>query len=186
MNNKSVSTATIGYMCFALSFWLLGVYLTRWTPSISLSAIWAIHMPLSILLLVMGILAFVNGRSLDTIVFFGGSALLWSTHSIVVLPVSGHDASSPGFDGWFFIAWTAFFAWVWVGALKSDFWRMQFLLSLWLTHFVLIFDNFFYEVHVIEIIGGYLCLVTGLLAAVVSAKGIISGRIAEDGRGASG
>lgn len=169
MNNKSVSTATIGYMCYALSFWMIGVFVTGWASG-SDASIWAIAFPLAVLLLVIGILACVHGRTLDAIIFFGGFGVLWSAHSL--LGLAGHAAPSEGYLGWFFIVWTVFFAWVFLGALKAGIVRTLFLLALWLA-FLAEAISAWGHVHVIDIVGGYLYLATGVLAAIVSASEII-------------
>jgi uncharacterized protein len=169
MNNKSVSTATIGYMCYALSFWLVGVYVAGWLHG-SAGPIWAISFPLVVLLLIVGILALTNERTLDSVIFLSGAALIWSSHSLVGLE-GAHDAPSAGFSGWFWIVWAAFFAWVFVAALKSGGTRMLFLLGVALTYLAFAISEWS-GAHVIEIVSGYLALATALLAAVVSADAI--------------
>lgn len=169
MNNKSVSTATIGYMAYALTCWLIGVTVTGWAHGND-PGIWAVAFPLAILLLVMGILECVHGRVLDTVIFFGGFALFWSVHS--VLQLSGHDAPSAGYIGWVVIVWAVFYAWIFIAALKGGFWRMLFLLAVWLTYLAFAIDSWG-NLHVFEIIGGYLSLATGVLAAIISANEII-------------
>lgn len=183
MNNKSVSTATIGYMGYALSFWLVGVIVAGWAHG-SNGSTWAIAFPLAILLLVVGILAVVNARTLDAIIFLAGAALLWSTHSFVSLAMASHSAPSAGFAGWFWIVWAAFFAWVFLAALKGGFLRMLFLLGVTLTYLAFAIADWG-SLHVLEIVGGYLSLATGLLAAILSANGIIchahSGHLKDEG-----
>lgn len=170
MNNRSVSTATLGYMAYALSFWLIGVVVAGWSNASSAS-LWTLALPLVILLLVVGILAVVQGRTLDSIAFLAGAALLWSTHAFVSLAMVPHGLASSGFAGWFWIVWAAFYGWVFVAALNAGRTRMVFLLGVALTYLAFAIADWG-QVHVIEVIGGYLSLATALIAAAISASEI--------------
>lgn len=167
MNNKSVSTATIGYMGYALSFWLIGVTVAGWAAGTN-GSIWAMSFPLSILLLVVGILAVAGDRALDAIVFLAGAALLWSSHALVRIAMAPHGGVTAGFAGWFWIVWSAFYAWVFYAALKGPRVRMLFLLGVTLTFLALAISDWSHH-HVLEVVGGYLALATAVLAASISA-----------------
>jgi succinate-acetate transporter protein len=172
MNNKSVSTATIGYMAYALTFWLIGVSEAGWTHG-SNGGIWAIAFPLTVLLLVVGILAVANERTLDGIVFLGGMALIWSGHSFVRLAGGAHSDVTSGFEGWFWLMWVAFYAWVFNAALKDGTVRALFLLGVALTFLALTIAAWA-SLHVLVVVAGYLFLATAVLAAAVSACAINS------------
>ncbi|MGH7071390.1 MAG: hypothetical protein ACREFO_15440 [Acetobacteraceae bacterium] len=61
---------------------------------------------------------------------------------------------------------------VWLGSFKAGLIRMLFLLGLWLTLLALAVGEWT-VLHGITMLGGYLGLVTAILAAIVSAKAVI-------------
>ena len=127
---------------------------------------------LAILLVVMGILTFVHGRTLDCIIFFGGAGFFWSAH-LYGMAVEPGSAAEPGsYGGWYFFVWALFFAWVWVGSFKAERQRMLFLLGLWLTLLALAIGEWT-GVHGFTLAGGYLGLITSILAAITSAIEVI-------------
>jgi hypothetical protein len=82
-------------------------------------------------------------------------------------------APEPGsYGGWYFFVWTLFFAWVWFGSLKADLQRMLFLLALWLTLLALAIGDWT-GIHGFTLAGGYLGLITSILAAITSAVEVI-------------
>ena len=62
---------------------------------------------------------------------------------------------------------------VWFGSFKSGLPRLLFLLGLWLTLLALAIGNWT-NAHGIIVLGGYLGLITSILAAITSAKDVIS------------
>ena len=82
-HQRCVTTAAVGYMCFAPNLWMTSMANAAWYdmayPYGSASLL-----PLAILLGVMGIFAYLHGRSLDAVVFFGGTGLLSSAHAAVL------------------------------------------------------------------------------------------------------
>ena len=171
MSNKSVSTGTIGFMCLALAGWMVSMPTAGWFDKIYAHGL-AVLSTLALLLVIMGILAFVHGRALDSIIFFGGAGLLWTTYAYG-LGGSQDRAIEPGsYSGWYWFVWTLFFAWVWIGALKAGPQRMLFLLGLWLTLLALAVGSWT-GMRGFIVLGGYLGLITSILAAITSAIEII-------------
>jgi uncharacterized protein len=188
MNNKSVSTATIGFMCLALSFWMVNMPSAGWYGGgLGAASVGGMFYPLAVLLAIMGILAFVHARTLDSIIFFGGAGLLWTAYSYVHMMTMPHAAALPeSYNGWWFFVWTVFFAWVFVGALKAGVVRALFLLGTWLSLLAGAIAGWSGGSHVFTLISGYIGLATAILAAIVSASEVIchglAGRPNEDGR----
>ena len=171
MNNKSVSTATIGFMCWALAGWMISMPTAGWFEKVYPHG-FALIATLAILLVIMGILAFVHGRTLDCIIFFGGAGLFWSAHLYGMVGAQGGAAEPGSYAGWYFFVWTLFFAWVWLGSFKAELQRMLFLLGLWLTLLALALGDWT-GAHGFTLAGGYLGLITSILAAITSAVEII-------------
>jgi hypothetical protein len=186
MNNKSVSTATIGFMCLALAGWMVSMPTAGWFEKVYPHGL-AIMTALATLLAIMGILAFVHGRNLDCIIFFGGAGLFWSAHLYGMTAEPGGAPEPGSYGGWYFFVWTLFFAWVWLGSFKAELQRMLFLLALWLTMLALAIGDWT-GTHGFTLAGGYLGLITSILAAITSAIEVIGhgnkGQPNEDSRAA--
>ncbi len=171
-NSKAVVTATVGYMCIALTGWMISMSNASWFSQVYEHGI-ALMYPLAILLAVIGILAYLGNRGLDAIVFFGAAGLFWADYlSVTTASSSGMEPHS--YTGWYAIVWAVFFFYVWLGSFKSGTLRMLFLLGLWLTLLALAIGEWG-NTGILILIGGYLGLVTSVLAALTSAKEVISG-----------
>ncbi len=183
--NQSTSTATVGFMCLALAGWMVSMATAGWFDRIYPHGL-ANSSALAVLLVIMGILAFVHGRSLDSIIFFGGSALFWTGSHVYGHLGSQAGAAEPGsYSGWYWFVWTLFFAWVFLGSFKAELQRTLFLLGLWLTLLALAIGEWT-GIHGFTLAGGYLGLITSILAAITSAMEVIghglSGQPNDDGR----
>jgi uncharacterized protein len=169
--SQSVTTTTVGYMCLALTGWMISMPNAAWFSKFYGQGL-AMMYPLALVLGVMGILSFLQGRGLDAIIFFGGAGLFWSRY-VYVTAANGSNTTDPGsYTGWYFFIWAVFFCYVWFGSFKSGMVRFLFLLGLWLTLLALAIGNWG-NVHGIILIGGYLGLITSILAAITSAIDII-------------
>ncbi len=169
---RPVVTATVGYMCLALSIWMYSMPNAAWFSKLYGHGI-AMLYPLGILLAVMGILSFLQGRGLDSIIFFGGTGLLWSMQLYVNSAISPDTTDPRGYSGWYFVIWAVFFCYVWIGSFKNGLARILFLLGLWLTLLALAIGHWG-NLHSIMLVGGYLGLITAILAAIASAQEVIS------------
>jgi len=184
MSNKSISTGTVGFMCLALAGWMVSMPAAGWFDRVYPHGL-ADLSGLAVILVIMGILAFVHRRALDSIIFFGGAGLLWTTYVYWMGGAQSATAEPGSYSGWYWFVWTLFFAWVWVGALKADLQRMLFLLALWLTLLALAIGAWT-GIRGFTLAGGYLGLITAVLAAITSAIEVIghglAGRPNEDDR----
>jgi succinate-acetate transporter protein len=169
MNNRSVITTTVGYMCWALMAWMVSVPGTALFAGTGemMHAPAAMAYPLAIVLAVMGIFACLQGRSLDSIVFFSGTALFWTEGMMA----SG--AMDPaGYFAWFNLVWAVFFAYVGFASMKADMLRMLFLYGLALD-FLLNAISGWGGGGTLMMIGNYIGLIVAILAILVSAKAVM-------------
>lgn len=173
MSGKSTVTATVGYMCWALTEWMLSMTHAAWFDTQYAHGI-ALMLPLSLILLIVGILAFTEARALDAIIFFGGAGLLGSGHVYLTAVAGAASASTdPGhYAGWYWFIWAVFFCYVWFGSFKAGWSRMVFLLALWLTLLALAIAAWSGATGFV-VLGGYLGLITAILAAITSATAVI-------------
>lgn len=156
-------------MCIALANWMLSMPDAGWYNKIFDSGV-SILSPLSILLAVIAILAFLYGRALDSIVFFGAAGLFWSGYHWLQSPMN----DSYSYAGWFFCVWAVFFFYVWLASFRAGRLRFFYLLAQWLTLLLFAIADWS-GVHVITRIGGYLGLITAILAVITSAIAVMHG-----------
>ncbi|MGP8432764.1 hypothetical protein ACT2FY_38165 [Paraburkholderia fungorum] len=182
MNNQSVTTGTVGYMGWALASWLLSMPNAGWFDRVYGHGL-AIAWPLAVILGVMGILSFMQSRSLDSIIFFGGAGLFWSMYTFAQQIAAGVNSEPGTYAGWYYLVWAVFFCYVWLGSFKAGLPRILFLLALWLTLLALAIGNWGGP-QLFLVLGGYLGLLTAILAAITSAITVIMhGRASEHPNG---
>ncbi len=127
-NSKAVVTTTVGYMCIALTGWMISMSNAAWFSQVYGHGT-ALMYPLAILLAVIGILAYLGNRGLDAIVFFGVAGLFWADY-LCSTSMSSGSMEPHSYTGWYAIIWAVFFCYVWLGSFKSGILRMLFLLGL--------------------------------------------------------
>lgn len=176
MNNRLVISSTIGYMAIGLTVWMAMLSMTHWIAGPDMHAMVMMFGLGTVVLGVMAILSFFHGRTLDAIIFFGFAGFMLSMrHSGMghMGHMMGMSGDSSGTVGWFNLIWAVFFFYVWIGSFKAGWARGLFLLALWLSILAFALLGWF-GLTVFEYIGGYLGLLTGLVAAYISAATIIN------------
>ncbi len=166
---KAVAVSTVGYMCLAITGWMLQMSNASW---FSRQYGLAILYPLAILLAVMGILSFAQNRGLDSIVFFGGAGLLGTLGAYFPAHALAGAVAPASYLGWFACLWGIFFLYVWAGSFKSGVPRMLFLLALWLSLGCIAIGDWS-GVGGWIMAGGYLGLISSVLAFVASGSEIV-------------
>jgi len=166
---RGVAISTVGYMCLAIGGWMLSMSAADWYAH-TLGV--AFLVSLSIVLAIMGVLAFVADRGLDAVVFFGGAAILGVMFTLEGIATVAHVTRPLTYIGWFSCMWAIYYACTWVGSLRSGVMRSSFLLGLWLTLGVLAIGAWS-GVAGWMIAGGYLGLITSLAAFATAGSEII-------------
>ena len=169
LGSRAVAVSTVGYLCFGLAGWMISMSAAGWySGQYGLTALF----PLAVVLAIMGILGFVCGRGLDSIIFFTGATLFGTASAYKLLVGVGKVPDPVSYLGWFACLFAIFFGYIWAGSFKSGTNRMMFLLGTWLTL-------------IIGAIGawtgasgwfmasGYLGLITSAFAIVVSANEVV-------------
>jgi succinate-acetate transporter protein len=170
LDNRCVTTSTVGYMCLALASWMMSMTSARWYAQAYPHGV-DLLVPFAILLAIVGILAYLHGRSLDAIVFFGSAGLFVASRS-AGLAVMGGATEPASYLGWFWAMWTIFFGYVWLGSFRAGLPRQLFLLGISLTFLAKALFGWTDQA-VFSVISGYLGLITAIIAAVVSASDVI-------------
>jgi uncharacterized protein len=170
VTNRCVTTSTVGYMCLALTIWIFSMTNAAWYDRMYVQGN-ALILPLAIVLGVMGILAYFHGRSLDAVVFFGATALLWSARAAGFGAVATVREPT-SYAGWYWALWTVFFGYVWLGSFKAGLARQFFLLGLCIALGAMALEEWT-KLRLFELISGYVGLVTSAIALIVSGSDVI-------------
>lgn len=157
---RGVAVSTVGYLCLAIGAWMTSMTNAAW---FSRSYSTAILFPLAIILAVMGILAFVQDRGLDAVVFFGGGALLGSIATYLAAVDLTRMTEPLSYTGWFACTWGVYFLCAWLGSLRSGVARSAFIFGMWVTLGCLAIAGWT-AAQGWMIAGGYLGLITSLIA----------------------
>ncbi len=174
--SRATITTTVGFLCLGLMLWILNITFVGWFDKIYPSGIATLS--LSLVLLIIAILTFVDQRTLDAVIFFGGAGLLGSLHAGLTASGAASGSTPPHYTGWLAFVWAVYFFYLWFAALKADPIRMLFLLGLWLWLLGGALTNWGLG-NAIGLIGAYIGLATAILALIVSASAIL-------GRGPAG
>ncbi|HEY7887596.1 MAG TPA: hypothetical protein VIC29_05160 [Steroidobacteraceae bacterium] len=171
LNNRCVTTSTVGYMALALTGWMLSMTAAGWYEHFYLAGT-SLMLPFALLLAIVGILAYLHGRSLDSIAFFAFAALFTSAHSAMIAMTGTQVAAPMSYVGWYWIAWTVFFAYLWLASFRAELPRQLFLLGIALTFLAKAIYGWT-DMRVLELISGYLGLISSIIAAIISASDVI-------------
>ena len=168
LNNRCVTTSTVGYMSLALTGWMLSMTAAGWYDHYYLAGT-SLMLPFALLLAIIGILAYLHGRSLDSIAFFAFATLFTAAHTTMV---SMAGAAPMSYIGWFWIVWTVFFAYMWLGSFRAELPRQLFLLGITLTFLAKAIYGWT-DMRVLELTSGYLGLISSIIAVIISASDVL-------------
>lgn len=173
MSSKSVITKSVGYFAIALSAWMSGMVVAGWfAPEAGLAQSVVFASAAAVLLAILAILSFVEGKWLDAIIFFT-VAVLTRTDTIMIHAMAmGHYTSSMADRGWYDLIVAIFVFFVWLGALKSGWPRMIFLLATWLMALLEAIAGFGGGILILDTIAGYLGLISAIAALYYAAASV--------------
>lgn len=172
---RGIAISTVGYMAVAIGGWMLSMTAAQWYTR-ALSP--AFLVPLTLVLGIMGILAFVADRGLDSVVFFGFAAVMGSIATYTSTVFYARAIEPLTYIGWYAGMFAIYFICTWAGSFRSGATRSVFLLGLWLTLGVLAIGGWT-GVTGWMIAGGYLGLITSVIAfAVAGSEMVRNGRLA--------
>lgn len=167
--SRATIVATVGFMCLGLMFWIVNITLAGWFDKFYPAGIATLF--LAVVLLIIAILAFIDQRTLDAVIFFGGAGLLGSLHAGLTATGAAAGTTPMHYIAWVDFVWAVYFFYVWLAGLKADLVRMLFLLGTWLWLLSGALTQWGLG-HVIGLIGAYIGLATAILAVIVSASAI--------------
>ncbi len=175
MTTQTANSSTLGYAAFAITLWMASMLNADWFSAAPA------HMNMMLAFTVggtamalAGLMEYGRGRTLDMLIFLGFAAFWWSwaLHSFS----AGNGNMPPtdgGYMGWFFLMWAVFACWIWLGSMHAGALRNLFTLGLWLTMLALAIADWS-GIDGFTILGGYLGLITALIAGYISAAETIN------------
>ena len=169
LGSRAVTVSTIGYLCLGLAGWMLCMDAAGWFSGAYGTAL---LYPLALVLAIMGILGFVCGRGLDSIIFFTGAILFSTASAYRVMVGTGKIADPVSYVGWYACLFAIFFGYIWAASFKSGLTRSLFLLGTWLT-MILAAIGAWTGVGGFFMASGYIGLITSAIAMIVSANEVI-------------
>lgn len=171
---QRANPAPLGLVAFGLTTWLLSMINAGWYPAAGMGMVLSMAFAFGGTgQMVAGVLEYFNGNTFGTTAFFGYGAFWWS----FALFVNSFGAKVPAaFVGWYLFIWGVFTLYLWIATFKSPRALYLVFLALWLTFFALAVGAwgggaFFTQ------LGGYLGLVTAILAVYTSAAEVINGNL---------
>lgn len=158
MTKKAVVTSTVGFFIVGLLTWLHGLPLAGWVGMAEGGAAGAgsLIAPLSAILVVLGVLAYLHDEVVNSVILFSFAALTWS-HSVGMM-------LSQGGYGWSVLLWGLLFLAIFGGARKGCPLRALFALVLGLALVADAIKHWSGGAHPWAVIEGYLHLIAGVLA----------------------
>lgn len=168
---KPADPGPLGLAGFALTTWMLSMINAGWYSAANMGLVLALAMAYGgTAQLVAGVLESKRGNTFGTVAFFSYGAFWWSFALFAKFFGAGVEGS---FVGWYLFMWGFFTFYMWFASFKVNTSIQLTFLGLWLT-FVVLAVGAWAGGGMISQIGGYLGLITALLAFYASAATVIN------------
>lgn len=174
MDNQLADSKVLGYAAIFITGWIYSMFNAHWITSQMPEVDIVTGLILGgAVLSIVGILSYFRGETYEMTLFLGLGAFFFIV-SLSNILASGMEGSSLTVNqGWIDIVWAVFFFYLWLAVTRKDIWVNLFMLGLWLTFLALAIGNWIMATFLIYI-GGYLGLITSLIAGWLSASEIQS------------
>lgn len=171
MEGKLSNPAPLGLAGFAFTTWMLSMINAGWFTSSAMGMVIALAMAYGgTAQLVAGILEYKRGNTFGTVAFFSYGAFWWS----FALFAHYFGASVPGaFVGWYLFVWGIFTFYMWIATFRANMALQLVFLALWLTFVILAVGGWSGSAGITHL-GGYVGLITAILAFYLSAAEVIN------------
>jgi succinate-acetate transporter protein len=169
--NKLANPAPLGLIGFATTTWLLSMINAGWLSPDGEGIVLAMAFAMGgSMQLLAGIMEYARGNTFGFTAFNAYGAFWWSYALFVIF----FSAKVPGvMVGWYLLLWGIFTFYMWIGTLKLGGALQLVFLALWLTFVVLAIGAFAGSSGITHV-GGYLGLITAILAGYTSAAQVLN------------
>ncbi|MDI3299370.1 MAG: acetate uptake transporter [Bacillota bacterium] len=170
MTGKLANPAPLGLAGFAFTTWMLSMINAGWFSADGMGLVLSLALAYGGLAqLVAGVLEYPRGNTFGTVAFFSYGAF-WVSFALFV---HLFGAKAPGaFVAWFLLVWGVFTFYMWIGSLRTNMALQLVFLALWITFVLLALGDF--GVAGLGTIGGYVGLITAILAFYTSAAEVLN------------
>jgi succinate-acetate transporter protein len=171
MNIKAPNPASLGLAGFALTTWLLSMINAGWFGGNAMGMVLAVAFAYGGTAQVLaGLMEIPRGNTFGATAFVSYGAFWWSLALFVLFL---HGTVPAAFIGWYLFLWGVFTLYMWVATWRAARVLQLVFLSLWITFFVLAASEWT-GLEWLHHAGGYLGMLTALLAFYLSAAEIIN------------
>ena len=170
MEGKLSNPGPLGLAGFAFTTWMLSMINAGWFTASSLGMVIALAMAYGgTAQMVAGVLEYRRGNTFGTVAFFSYGAFWWSFALFAHYFGTGVP---PAFVGWYLFVWGIFTFYMWIATFRANMALQLVFLALWLTFVLLAIGS--WGVSGFGTIGGYVGLITAILAFYLSAAEVIN------------
>lgn len=171
MSQSKANPAPLGLIGFAATTWLLSMINAGLMSGDGLGLVLAMALAFGgTAQVIAGILEYPTGNTFGTVAFISYGAFWWS----FALFVHFFAAKVPAaFVGWYLFVWGVFSFYMWIATFRKNKALMLIFLALWITFMLLAFGEMEGSSS-LHHAGGYLGLVTAVLAMYLSAAEVIN------------
>lgn len=171
MSENTANPAPLGLIGFGATTWLLSMINAGWASGDGLGLVLAMAFAFGgTAQMIAGIMEYPKGNTFGTVAFIAYGAFWWSFALFVHFLAAKVPAA---FVGWYLFVWGVFSFYMWIATLKKNTVLMLIFLALWITFLLLALGEWMGS-SAFHHAGGYLGLVTALLAIYLSAAEVIN------------
>lgn len=179
MESKYADASPVGYGALGFVLWLFGMFQAGWYGT-GLELVSTVAFTLAgVALLVVGVLEFIRGKNLTTVLFMALGAG-WFSYAVGHTWFAGKVPG--GVSAWYMVLWAVFLFFVWLASFKTGSVAVELaLLGLWVTAACWAVGS--WGVLIVGRIGGYVELLTAIAFIYLAATGIMAAMAAETAGG---
>jgi succinate-acetate transporter protein len=167
---KLANPAPLGLAGFAFTTWMLSMVNAGFYPETSVPMVLALAFAFGgTAQFVAGVLELPRGNTFGFVAFCSYGAFWWSFALFVLFFATKVPAA---FVGWYLFMWGVFTFYMWIGSLALTRAVSYIFLALWITFLLLALGA--WGITAAHMIGGYVGLVTAVIAFYVSAAEVIN------------
>ena len=168
---KFANPAPLGLSGFALTTWMLSMVNAGWFTGVSVPLVLASAFAFGgTAQFAAGLMEMPRGNTFGFVAFCAYGAFWWSFAVFVQFYAGSVPA---GFIGWWLLMWGVFTFYMWIASLALHRAVQLVFLALWITFFLLGAADLF-AVPILRVGGGYMGLVTAMLAFYLAAAEVIN------------
>jgi len=168
---KFSNPAPLGLAGFALTTWLLSMINAGWFSGDGMGLVLACALAYGgTAQAIAGVMELPRGNTFGATAFLSYGAFWWSFALFVLFL---HDKVPAAFVGWYLFLWGMFTFYMWLGTFRAPRALQLIFLALWITFFLLAAGEWT-GIGGLHQAGGYMGLLTALLAFYLSAAEIIN------------